>query len=48
MAELARRMRDIDMIFEAESVMDVTEHPLFDEYESMMMLMVSWCIKFAN
>lgn len=43
MAELARRMRDIDMIFDAENIVDVTEHPLFDEYESIMMFVVEYC-----
>lgn len=44
MAELARRMREINMIFEAENVTDVTTHPLFEEYESIVMLMSEMCM----
>ena len=52
MAELARRLREIDCIFDESKIEDATAHEMFEEYESILYLicqmvheMVDICMK---
>ena len=40
MAIIARRLREIDMIFDMEHITDVTTHPLFAEWERLSYALV--------
>ena len=39
MAELARRLREIDCIFDESKIEDATAHEMFGEYESILYLL---------